>query len=141
MKVKIKIEKEVELKTLQVKAGVRYWEDTIVSEIPDTEYGDNIPCKNGDLWMPEIEIETGKILNWKQGETAEVHYKVCDCCGWELKDETGSVVLSEDNGYVPDTLSPKVNGYGDYIIMDIDENGMIADWYFDIEDFQKEEND
>ena len=147
MKVKIKIEKEFELKTLQVKAGVRYWVDSVINgvEYSDDSPEDDVnskaatPCVNGELWMPEIEIETGKILNWKQGVTAEIHYKVCDQCGWELKDEKGEVVLSEEDGYVPDTLCPKDRGYGDYIIMDIDENGVIADWQFDINDFQKED--
>ena len=87
MKVKIKIEKEVEVTTLQVNAGVRYWVDSEINGEPDTENGENVPCKNGELWTPEIEIETGKILNWKQGVKAEIHYKICDCCGWALKDE------------------------------------------------------
>ncbi len=139
MKAKIKIEKEVDLKLLIVKAGVRYWEDTEVNGASDTENGDNIPCKIGDLWSPHIEIETGKILNWKQGTKAEVHYKVVDCCGFEIQDETGNIVLSEDDGYVPETLSPKENGHGDYIIMSIDENGQINDWEFKLSDFIEED--
>ncbi len=140
MKLKIKVEKEIDIKTLQVKAGVRYWEDSEINGEADTENGDNIPCKTGNIWSPEIEIETGKILNWKQGIKAEIHYKVCDCCGWELKDDNGEVVLSAEDGYVPNTLAPKNIGYGDYIIMDIDEKGIIADWSFDIADFQEEED-
>lgn len=139
MKIKIKVEKEVEVKTLQVKAEVRYWEDAEVNGKPDTEIGQNIPCKDGQNWCPEIDIETGKILNWELGKTANVHYKVADECGWDLKDENGVVVLSVEDGYVPDVLAPKEAGYGDYIIMDIDENGVIADWDFDITDFQLEE--
>lgn len=69
MKAKIKIEKEVELKTLSVKAGVRYWEDAEVNGVEDTD-GTLIPCRNGDDWCPEIDIETGRILNWEQGKTA-----------------------------------------------------------------------
>ena len=139
MKVKIKIKKKVEITTLQVKAGVRYWVDSEINGEADTENGQNVPCKDGQNWCPEIEIATGKILNWKQGVKAEIHYKVCDCCGWELKDEFGNIILSAEDGYVPETLAPKDKGYGDYIIMDIDENGMIADFNFDITDFQNEE--
>ncbi len=139
MKIKMKIEKEVEVTTLQVKAGVRYWEDSEINGSADTENGENVPCKKGELWTPEIEINTGKIMNWKQGVKAEIHYKVCDCCGWELKDEKGEVVLSAEDGYVPSTLSPKERGYGDYIIMDIDENGIIQNWKFDSRDFQEED--
>jgi len=120
MKVKIKIKKEVEVKTLQVKAGVRYWEDSEVNGENDTENGDNIPCKVGDIWKPIIDIDKGIITNWKQGTTASIHYKVCDCCGWDLLDE---------------------NGYGDYIIMNIDASGCIQDWVFDIDDFKTDDED
>jgi len=140
MKVKIKVEKEVDLKLLIVKAGVRYWEDSEVNGENDTEDGENIPCKNGDLWSPHIEIETGKILNWKQGTKAEIHYKVADCLGYEIQDETGEIVLSAEDGYVPETLAPKERGYGDYIIMDIDENGQIANWKFKFSDFEGSED-
>ncbi len=140
MKVKIKVEKEVELKTLLVKAGVRYWNNSEVNGENDTENGEKIPCKIGGLWSPEIEIETGKILNWRLGTKAEIHYKVCDCCGYELKDTNGEVVLSAEDGYVPETLAPKERGYGDYIIMDIDENGQIANWKFNFSDFEGSED-
>lgn len=139
MKFVIKLEKEVDFKVLNVKANVRYWNDSEVNGEADTENGDNIPCKIGDLWCPEIDIETGKILNWKEGVSAEIHYKVVDGLAYEIKDDSGNVVLSAEDGYVPNTLSPKEIGYGDYIIMDIDESGQIQDWEFDPCDFQAEE--
>lgn len=38
-------------------------------------------------------------------------------------------------------MSPKENGYGDYIIMDVDENGVIEYWNkIDIVDFFEEED-
>ena len=135
MKVKIKKLVEVDVKTLVVKAEVRYWEDSEINGVEDTEEGNNIPCKNGDIWSPEIDIETGIINNWEQGKTANIHYKVCDLCGFELKDENGNIVHKEEDGYVPKTLYPKKNGYGDYIIMDIDSEGKINNWKFDIDDF------
>lgn len=134
----MRLPQSVEIKTLAVKAGVRYWEDTEVNGQDDTEEGDNIPCKVGDLWCPEIDIDTGVIINWEKEKTADVHYKVCDMCGWELKDSQGLVILSEPDGYVPRTLCPKKNGYGDYIIMDIDEEGKIKDWNFRLADFYNE---
>lgn len=140
MKITLKIEKEFEVKTLLVKAGVLYWEDSEVNGEPDTESGDNVPCKVGGLWMPEIDIETGKILNWKQGTTANIHYKVADCCGWELKDVHGVIITEAEDGYVPKTLCPKDDGYGDYIIMDIDENGVIKDWEFIEDNFSQDED-
>ena len=46
MKITIKKEIEVKIKTLHVKAGVRYWDDTRVNGKED-EKGDLIPCRIG----------------------------------------------------------------------------------------------
>lgn len=139
MKVKMKVEKEIELEFMQVNAKPSYWEDSYINGQSDTEGGDNVPCKQGEMWRPKIHIDSGHIVNWKTGIKASIHYKVCDLCGWELLDIEGETVLYEKDGYVPNTLSPKENGYGDYIIMDIDENGNIQDWKFDITDFINED--
>jgi len=134
MKTIITVKKEVEVKTLHVEAKVRYWEDAYVNGINDTE-GKLIPCREGDLWKPIIDLETGQILNWKQGIEAEIHYKVCDAGSYFIKDEGNNTILSIENDYVPKILCPADNGYGDYIIMDIDKNGFIQKWEADIYEF------
>lgn len=127
------------IKTLIVKAHVRYWDDSDINNVPDTEDGANAPCKIGDMWSPKIDVATGIIENWELGKTASIHYKVCDCCGFELLDDQNNIVTSRDDGYVPKTLSIPRNGYGDYIIMNIDKKGQIQNWKFNLEDFQDED--
>jgi hypothetical protein len=136
--IKITSEKEVELKTLVVKASVRYWEDAKVDGVPD-EKGDLIPCRQGELWCPIIDIDSGIITNWKQGVKAEVHYKVCDAGSYYIQDAEGNNIISIEENYVPDIMCPKESGWGDYIIMDIDENGQIANWKQTLEGFIDEE--
>lgn len=126
MKATIKLKKEVEIKTLSVRAGVRYWEDATVNGIED-EQGDLIPCRDGEYWCPEIDIETGIITNWTKGVKADVHYKVCDDGTYHLKDENGNIILTHED-YVPKILDLYNDSYGDYIILHIDENGLIKDW-------------
>jgi len=143
MKLKIRTKKEVDIKTLVVKAEVRYWEDATVDGVED-DNGNLIPCRSGDLWNPIIDIETGVITNWKQGTKAEVHYKVCDCGSYYLQDGNGDEVLMIEDNYVPSIMCPKEAGYGDYIIMDIDENGKIDKWKCTPEllrQFEQEEED
>lgn len=139
MKITVKVEKEFDVKTLHVEAKVRYWEDTEVNGESDTEDGANIPCKEGEIWKPIINLESGQITNWKAGTTADVHYKVCDAGVYHLKDEEGNTVLTKD-GYVPDIMCPEGEWYGDYIIMKIDENGFIADFEPYVFDFIKSED-
>jgi len=140
MKLKIKKEVEVEIKTLHVRAGVRYWEDATVDGIEDND-GKLIPCRviDEEDWLPVIEIETGKIINWKQGVTADIHYKVCDDGDYYLLDENDDEVVHL-NGYVPKTLCPEENGYGDYIIMKVDAEGQINNWKFNLSDFTEDED-
>lgn len=132
MKTTIKIEKEVDIKTVLVKANVRYWEDAVINGEPDEE-GTLMPCREGDLWCPEIDIDTGVILNWQKGVMADIHFKVCDGGSYYLKDAEGNIVLKREDDYVPNELIP--GSYGDYIIMEVDENGKISNWTPSLGDF------
>ena len=139
MKVKLTLKKEVTVKTLHVDAGVRYWEDATVNGVED-EQGHLIPCREGERWRPIIDIDKGQITNWTAGIEASIHYKICDDGTYTLKDENGKVVIEKDM-YVPETLYPEGEGYGDYIILQVDTNGMIKDWKFNPEDFEDSEDD
>lgn len=119
------------MKLLKYKCKPRYWEDSIVNGEYDTEQGDNIPCRQGDSWILEIDLDSGKILNWTQGVTAEIHYKAVDANGWSVYlDGKIQKDLSPkgDDLCVPEIMCPKSSGFGDYIIMDISESGYIIDW-------------
>jgi hypothetical protein len=139
MKIKIKVEKEVEIKYCQVAAQVRYWEDAEVNGVEDTD-GTLMPCRDGELWCPKINVDTGVIVNWEQGKTAKVHFKVCDSGSYSLQNEYGNNILMIEDDYVPNKLIP--GEYGDYIIMTIDENGKIDEWETpaDFSDFIKDED-
>lgn len=77
-------------------------------------------------WRPVINVEEGKIENWKDGVKAIVHYKVCDEFSCLFMDD-GKIIKKYD-GYVPSFMSIDGEGFGDYIIMTIDEKGMICNW-------------
>ena len=126
MKVEMKVIQEFDIKYLFVEAKVRDWEDGEVDGVEDAE-GKLIPCREGDIWKPIIEIETGQITNWQQGKTADIHYKVCDAGVYTIKGDKGLAIKRID-GYVPSILSPGGSGYGDYIIMSISDQGVINNW-------------
>ena len=138
MKVEINVKKEVEIKTLTIEANVRHWEDATINGVID-EDGTLTPCKKGDLWNPVIDIDSGVIQNWETGTTASIHFKVCDGGSYYLNDKDGNTVISIVNNYVPKIACPEEEGYGDYIIMEIGENGQVANWKQNIDDFLEEE--
>ena len=134
---RIKVTREVEVKYLRCLCGVRYWEDAKVNGADDKD-GDLIPCRVGDAWIPVIDIDEGRIINWEKGKTADIHYKVCDEGVYELQDEAQKTVHTIE-GYVPDIMSPGGRGYGDYIIMSVDEDGNIKDWEVKLDEFSNED--
>lgn len=133
MKATIKIEKEVEIKYLKVTAHVRYWEDAEVNGAEEDDDNPTIPFNDKETWTPVIDVDSGCIVDWPQGVTASVHYKVCDEGVYTLLDADKNVI-KEISSYVPDCLSISDSGYGDYICIDIDENGHINNWYFTDDD-------
>lgn len=127
MKVEITETRIAEAKYLSVEAFVRYWEDATINGVDDTE-GNLTPCRKGDLWCPNIDIDSGKILNWEVGKEADIHFKVCDRGSYYIKDADGNVLLKREREYVPSIMYPEENGFGDYIIMKIDKDGQIKNW-------------
>jgi hypothetical protein len=112
-------------KFIEVQAGVRYWEDATVNGSEDIE-GSLIACRSGNYWKPIIDIEYGCILNWPIGTTADIHFKVCDDGEYWLLDKNGKRIAKYKGDYVPnDFLCHGDEGYGDYIILKVDENGLI----------------
>ncbi len=140
MKIIIKKPVEYEAKYLQVDAEVRYWDDAEVNGVEDSEDQGKatMPCKENTSWKPLIDIDSGKILNWEEGVEARTHYKVCDAGVYTLLDEEKNEIIKKD-GYVPDIMCPGGDGYGDYIIMDIDKDGQIQNWKPKLDDFIDED--
>jgi len=86
--------------------------------------------KSPSVSSTPLTVASGIMVNWNQGVKADIHYKICDDGRYFLLDENNNVVMSIEDDYVPNCLSPKSNGYGDYIIMDVSEDGKISNWKF-----------
>lgn len=113
---------------IEVRAEVRYWEDSSVNGVED-EAGTLIPLRNGKYWAPVIRLEDGTIMDWPQGTTADVHFKVCDQGEYWLLDGKRNRIAKWGGYYVPNQfLCHGDNGYGDYIIFKVIENGRIEGW-------------
>lgn len=148
MEIKITQPRLVDVRYIKVDAGVRYWEDTEVNGEEDIDFYESkgvgtpmIPCavkvkdkptsniySDHYRWQPIIDVETGNIVNWKKGIRAIVHYKVCDDGTYSFLDKDKKEIIGVDS-YVPKVLCPNGEGYGDYIIMIIDNDGFIKGWH------------
>ena len=149
MKAVITIKKEVDVRYLKVDAGVLYWEDADINGTPDV---DMYECKGNAIprmpfavkvkdkpttniysdhwrWQPTIDVEKGCIVDWPKGTTAHVHYKVCDDGTYHLLDPLKNIIISVES-YVPYCIGE----CGDYIVMDIDQDGNIDGFRFTADD-------
>ncbi len=133
MKMSIYIKSEINVKKLYAKVYPISVEDASVNGDDELENNPKMPFMKFDervkeyCWEVNIDIDKGQIVDWPQGTTASINYKVCDAGSYALYDENDKLITSIDD-YVPSIMCPKEEGYGDYLIMDIDKNGFIQDW-------------
>lgn len=112
---------------IEINAGVRYWEDAELNGVADSE--GTIPFRVGERWVPTIDLATGEVLNWSKTLTARIYYKVCDDGDYWLLNDNHQRIAKWKGDYVPnDILCIDSDGYGDYIIFRIAEDGKIIDW-------------
>lgn len=138
MKVTLKIEKEFDVKFLAATAGIRYAEDVEVDGKECSELS-QLPLNDGEYWQVIIAVDTGIIEKWPIGKTAKIHAKVCDDGTYSILDAKKQEIKTY-SGYVPDCFAIGEIGYGDYIIMEIDENGKINGWEPSFDEWQNDED-
>jgi len=157
MKINRNIKVEQEIKYLKACMGVRYWQDCDYSkdggriwidaceedtdeesenmkEITPFVIKKNIGYGNSDYWEIIIDLDNGKILDWPNTISLRTHYKVCDDGEYifldENKKEVVNITNKYDQYYVPDFLALEDDGFGDYVYLNIDNQGNIE--HFDI---------
>ena len=73
-------------------------------------------------WQFKVDVDTGVILGWPEGTTAEAWYK----CSDDIKIKLGSADLN-DGGYVPKFLRPRGDD-DDCIELVVANTGRILEW-------------
>lgn len=138
---------------LQCWIGSRYWEDSSFNGEEDTEDAQLLRSlfpeyfylkydKEGSepvkrcmdayrmnfLYL-EIDLTKGIVRNWPKGVTADFGYKSCDINYFRLLDEKREILAQTREGDTEYVIGPSfMNDYGDYFVLQVDENGRIQDW-------------
>ena len=116
MKATVNLPVEINITGIQMVLAVRYEEDDIPNDFPG---------RSGEILKMDVEIDTGKILDWPEGKDFDLFMKVTDCGTYTLFDSDGKRVKTLTNDYVPHGVVP--GEYGDYVKFDI-KNGIITNW-------------
>jgi len=127
-----------DVRYIGVDVGCASWGDAYVNGKREDENDPIMPCLEKDLfgyrWKILIDVTTGQILNWEKGNKANVYYKVVDNGVYRAFNEDKQEIYTSQSQfrYVPYILNINDNdgyyGYGDYLGLDIDENGFIKGW-------------
>ena len=116
-----------------VTAEMRYTENCEVNGVEEPDGSDvNEPPKifgatkdtrtGAWLWVFDVDVETGKIIGWPKGMTANTYYKVVD----GFKATFNGKTYGPD--YVPNCFCLNDEGWGDYMFLTIQEDGTIKGW-------------
>lgn len=135
------IKKEVDLAFAECKVLPAHWSTSRVNSEEDDDNNPKMPCVypirdyRGEerlVWKPIIDLDEGKIVNWKPGVKATIYYKAKADTEVTLMDRAGNV-LREYIGCVPRLLDTE--GEGDiFVFMEVDKDGNIEDFNNYIED-------
>lgn len=117
MKVKIKVPRIVDVTHVKIVIPLKH-----IDENPDAY---PIPMQHNEQWIAFVNIDTGIINAWPKGTSCHIHEKVCDSGVYELYDVDSNFIIRRCD-YVPHGLIP--GKWGDYIELNIDENGKILNW-------------
>ena len=75
-----------------------------------------------------IDMNDGTVINWPTGkEGSFTTVKVCDGGKYRIAD-VDNKTIGEYEGYVPELLSVKETGYGDYLEFEVNKDGKIPGW-------------
>lgn len=106
---------------LAVETPVHYWEDA------QTSAGE-LPGRDGQTWKPVIELNTGRVLHWPKGVKANVSFKVSDEGRYYLLNDQMAKIRQYHNTYVPSVLDTEDYLGGDYIVLEVNAEGVIEGW-------------
>lgn len=128
-------QEQIDLSIMFCTIGVRFWEDASYWDqefnvwVEEDEDNPTIPCKEGDVWKPVIDIDSKRILNWEYGKKYKVHFKCCDEFYCTIQNPEQEHIITYE-GYVPSGIGE----YGDYVVWEINEEGIITSGF----DFTRE---
>lgn len=130
MKVTVNRPVEVEVKFVRMSVAVRYGEDDMPNDFP---------FRRNDIWDVTIDADTGTILDWPHGISHGLYMKVVDQGSYWLLDADRQIIATIKDDYVPHGVIP--GSYGDYVEVDIDSDGRIANWpsTIDVAEFFRED--
>ncbi len=134
MKVTVRVTKDCEfdITFVRITVPVNYGEEDMPNDFPFR--------KNG-VWDVTVVADTGRIVMWPKGKTADIYMKVVDEGDYYLLNDRSEVIAALESEYVPHGVVP--GEYGDYIELHIAEDGTIKNWprKFDVRKFFGEEEE
>ena len=124
------------MKIIKLQIKPTFWNLSMINDSADDNINPQMPCISDDnnYWIPEIEIETGKILSWPENTSAYIYYPIKTKCEIKYFNDNNFICDNSNNYFCPPFLSP----LNEAVTFEVDKNGYIKDWNIDnIMSFEK----
>lgn len=120
----------IETKSQYIHISIPYYEDDYKFwgelEVNDPFYSLITPTER---WEITVDLTNHTVLEWKKEiGICQVFTKIRDEGVYTLLDKD-KIPFCQLSGYVPNNMFPPTDGYGDYLELKINENGIITNWY------------
>lgn len=92
--------------------------------------GRDMPCLCNNIWCPILDLDTGEIINWKEGCSADILIENTDACYASLMDANKKVLAraENENFYCGNDSKPDDPYYYFAFKWSIDSNKKIKNW-------------
>lgn len=122
MKAKMKVVKEVDVKYLGIYIpNIDEYEENVFKDFPISP----IPLTSDIEFL--IDIDEGRIVNYNNSKTIKLLVHIRDSGSYYLLDKDLNHIAEIEEDYVPNKLIP--GNYGDIIDLQINNDGIITNWY------------
>ena len=107
----------VDVATIRLVLPVKYGEEDIPTDFPG---------RANDMLTLNVDLDTMKIREWPAGrEACDLHMKVTDSGCYYALDQSGAVIGTLEQEYVPGCVP---GSYGDYVELEINADGVVTNW-------------
>lgn len=114
----------------------RFPQDSRLNGEWDDEHNPKMPLTTksvGDDWAGHtmtlvIDIESGKVQDWNEGDVADINNKVVDMGVYSILNKDGAEITVIEGDYVPKALQIGSYPDGDYVEITIQADSYIKKW-------------
>jgi len=112
---------EMEASAIRCMVPIRY-DDDLEEQVKGTAWERFLTGRTLEF---DLDLDTGAVRGWPEGQAARLHTKPCDEGSYYLLGADGERLAAIEQYYVPSCVPGE---YGDYFVADVGGDGRVSGW-------------